>query len=51
MLKLSAAIPSATTAEVRLPGEPSAVVGPGHHTFLAATGGDTAQPELMRSTL
>jgi len=51
VLTLSAAIPSGTTAEVRLPGEPAAVVGPGHHTFLAATGRDTAQPELMRSTL
>ncbi|MDQ0827599.1 alpha-L-rhamnosidase [Arthrobacter sp. B2I5] len=51
VLTLSATIPSGTTAEVRLPGEPAAVVGPGNHTFLAATGGDTAQPELMRSTL
>jgi alpha-L-rhamnosidase len=51
VLTLRATIPSGTTAEVRLPGEPAAVVGPGHHTFLAATGRDTAQPELMRSTL
>ncbi|UTT69936.1 glycoside hydrolase family 78 protein [Arthrobacter sp. DNA4] len=51
VLTLTATIPSGTTAEVRLPGEPAAVVGPGHHTFLAATGRDTAQPELMRSTL
>jgi alpha-L-rhamnosidase len=51
VLTLSATIPSGTTAEVRLPGEPAAVVGPGHHTFHAALGADTAQPELMRSTL
>ncbi|TQJ34939.1 alpha-L-rhamnosidase [Arthrobacter sp. SLBN-122] len=51
VLKLSATIPSGTTAEVRLPGEPAAVVGPGRHTFPAGTGADTAQPELMRSTL
>ena len=51
VLTLTADIPSGTTAEVLLPGEPAAVVGPGHHTFAAATGGDTAHPELMRSTL
>ena len=51
VLTLTADIPSGTTAEVLLPGEPAAVVGPGHHTFLATTGGDTAHPELMRSTL
>ena len=51
VLTLTATIPAGTTAEVRLPGEPAAVVGPGHHTFLAGTGADTAQPELMRSTL
>jgi alpha-L-rhamnosidase len=51
VLTLSATIPSGTTAEVRLPGEPAAVVGPGHHTFHAVLGADTAQPELMRSTL
>ncbi|KRE81381.1 alpha-L-rhamnosidase [Arthrobacter sp. Soil764] len=51
VLTLRATIPAGTAAEVRLPGEPAAVVGPGHHTFLAGTGADTARPELMRSTL
>jgi len=51
VLTLSSTIPAGTTAEVLLPGRPAAVVGPGHHTFLAASGGDHAQPELMRSTL
>ncbi|WP_045732762.1 alpha-L-rhamnosidase [Pseudarthrobacter chlorophenolicus] len=51
VLTLTADIPSGTTAEVLLPGKPTVVVGPGHHTFPAATGGDTAHPELMRSTL
>jgi alpha-L-rhamnosidase len=51
VLTLTATIPAGTTAEVLLPGRPPAVVGPGHHTFLAATGGDSIQPELMRSTL
>jgi len=51
VLTLTAAIPAGTTAEVLLPGRPAAVVGPGRHTFLAASGGDYAQPELMRSTL
>ncbi|MGN6443194.1 MAG: alpha-L-rhamnosidase C-terminal domain-containing protein, partial [Arthrobacter sp.] len=50
-LTLTATIPTGTTAEVLLPGRPAAVVGPGHHTFLAAPGGDSTQPELMRSTL
>ncbi|HKU03154.1 MAG TPA: family 78 glycoside hydrolase catalytic domain [Arthrobacter sp.] len=50
-LTLTATIPTGTTAEVLLPGRPAAVVGPGHHTFLAAPGGDSIQPELMRSTL
>jgi alpha-L-rhamnosidase len=50
-LTLTATIPAGTTAEVLLPGAPPAVVGPGTHTFVAATGGDDAQPELMRSTL
>ncbi|MFF1883007.1 family 78 glycoside hydrolase catalytic domain [Pseudarthrobacter sp. NPDC058196] len=50
-LTLTATIPAGTTAEVLLPGEPAAVVGPGIHTFVAATGGDAATPELMRSTL
>jgi len=51
VLTLTATIPPGTTAELLLPGEPAAVVGPGQHTFLAATGGDFAQPEPMRSTL
>ncbi|WAJ35403.1 family 78 glycoside hydrolase catalytic domain [Arthrobacter sp. FX8] len=51
VLTLTATIPSGTTAEVRLPGAPAAVVGPGHHTFPGATGRGTAQPTLMRSTL
>jgi len=51
VLTLTADIPSGTTAEVLLPGEPAAAVGPGHHTFTAAPGGDTTHPELMRSTL
>ena len=51
VLTLTATIPAGTTAEVLLPGAPAAVVGPGTHTFIAATGGDSAQPELMRSTL
>ncbi|QDG90462.1 alpha-L-rhamnosidase [Pseudarthrobacter sp. NIBRBAC000502770] len=51
VLTLTATIPAGTTAEVLLPGRPAAVVGPGHHTFLVAPGGDSTQPELMRSTL
>ncbi|MFC0457459.1 family 78 glycoside hydrolase catalytic domain [Arthrobacter liuii] len=51
VLTLRATVPPGTTAEVLLPGEPAAVVGPGTHTFVAATGGDAAKPELMRSTL
>ncbi|MDQ0770981.1 alpha-L-rhamnosidase [Pseudarthrobacter defluvii] len=50
-LTLTATIPAGATAEVLLPGQPAAVVGPGRHTFLAGTGGDSTQPELMRSTL
>jgi len=54
LLTLTVTIPPGTTAEV-LPtcgSSPApAVVGPGHHTFHAASGGDTAHPELMRSTL
>ncbi|MHC6591281.1 alpha-L-rhamnosidase [Arthrobacter sp. C152] len=51
VLTLTASVPPGTTAEVRLPGTPAAVVGPGHHTFRAAPGGARTQPELMRSTL
>jgi alpha-L-rhamnosidase len=49
-LTLTAVVPSGTSAEVRLPGRPAAVVGPGTHTFLAAAGG-VRKPELVRSTL
>jgi len=56
VLKLTVTVPSGTIAKVLLPGRgslsaPAAEVGPGFHTFYAATGGDTPQPELMRSTL
>jgi alpha-L-rhamnosidase len=50
VLTLTAAVPPGTSAEVRLPGEPAAVVGPGTHSFLAAVGG-VQKPELVRSTL
>jgi alpha-L-rhamnosidase len=50
VLTLTATIPSGTTAEVLLPGEPPAAVGPGTHTFVAAAGGDR-KPSLVRSTL
>ena len=50
VLTLTATIRAGTTAEVLVPGGP-AVVGPGTQTFVAATGGDSTQPELMRSTL
>ncbi len=36
VLALTATVPSGTTAELRLPGEPAAVVGPGTHAFVAA---------------
>ena len=36
VLALTATVPSGTTAELRLPGEPAAVVGPGTHSFIAA---------------
>ena len=47
-LRLRAAVPSGTTAEVRLPGQPAVVVGPGKHHF-TATGGTHPTPELVRS--
>ncbi|WP_285245070.1 alpha-L-rhamnosidase [Pseudarthrobacter sp. fls2-241-R2A-127] len=50
-LTLTATLPAGTTAEVLLPGRPAVVVGPGTHTFAAATRGSAATPELMRSTL
>lgn len=56
MLTLAVTVPAGTTAKVLLPAggslpAPAAVVGPGRHTFHAATGGDPTYPELMRSTL
>ncbi|RKR29871.1 alpha-L-rhamnosidase [Arthrobacter oryzae] len=48
-ITLTATIPSGTTAEVRLPGQPNAVVGPGTHTFTAPSGGNDHQPRLARS--
>ena len=56
VLTLSATVPSGTTADVRLPGQPAAVVGPGTHTFAAAMpAADPASradphPDLARST-
>jgi alpha-L-rhamnosidase len=48
-LQLHATVPSGTTAEVRLPGQPSAVVGPGKHHFTApAPRGTTENPQLVR---
>jgi alpha-L-rhamnosidase len=50
-LQLSATVPPGTTAEVRLPGGPAAVVGPGKHHFTSPAGGGTApDPQLVRST-
>ncbi|MGX1163043.1 alpha-L-rhamnosidase [Arthrobacter sp. SLBN-100] len=49
-MQLHATVPSGTTAEVRLPGQPPAVVGPGKHHFIApAAGGTIENPELVRS--
>ncbi|OUM44867.1 alpha-L-rhamnosidase [Arthrobacter sedimenti] len=50
MLALTATVPAGTIAEVRLRGGPPAVVGPGTHSFLAAAGAGSQQPELARST-
>lgn len=50
-LQLRVAVPPGTTAEVRLPGLPPAVVGPGTHHFTAAARcGTPENPELVRST-
>ncbi|WP_436064036.1 family 78 glycoside hydrolase catalytic domain [Arthrobacter sp. LjRoot14] len=51
VLTLTATIPSGTTADIRLPGEPATAVGPGIHTFAAASArsADTS-PDLLRST-
>ncbi|MCD5342903.1 glycoside hydrolase family 78 protein [Arthrobacter sp. AK04] len=51
VLALGATVPSGTTAEVRLPGEPVAVVGPGTHSFLAAAGSKSPHFHPARSTL
>ncbi|CAI3797361.1 alpha-L-rhamnosidase [Pseudarthrobacter sp. MM222] len=49
-LRLKATVPPRTIAEVRLPGKPAAVVGPGTHHFTApASGGIATEPELVRS--
>jgi alpha-L-rhamnosidase len=49
-LQLRATVPSGTTAEVRLPGQPAAVIGPGKHHFTApAPRGTTENPQLVRS--
>ncbi|WP_258804553.1 alpha-L-rhamnosidase [Pseudarthrobacter sp. NS4] len=50
VLTLSAAVPPGTSAEVRLPGQPALVVGPGPHTFVADIGG-ARKAALVRSTL
>jgi alpha-L-rhamnosidase len=51
VLTLTATVPSGTTADVRLPGEAAAVVGPGTHIFSAAvqTDGPDTRPDLARS--
>jgi alpha-L-rhamnosidase len=54
-LTLNTTVPPGTTAEVRLPGKPAAVVGPGTYTFFAAASPDRAattspSPALARST-
>ncbi|WP_455836242.1 family 78 glycoside hydrolase catalytic domain [Pseudarthrobacter siccitolerans] len=48
-LRLSATVPAGTTAEVRLPGRPPAVVGPGKHHFDAASGGTAETPQFAES--
>nr|WP_258228993.1 alpha-L-rhamnosidase [Arthrobacter sp. HMWF013] len=53
VLTLTVTVPPGTTAEVRLPGEPAAAVGPGTHTFRAAAPaiGATTSADLARSAL
>lgn len=53
VLTLTATVPPGTTAEVRLPGEPPAAVGPGTHTFTAAApaAGANTPTDLARSAL
>ncbi|MDQ0675169.1 alpha-L-rhamnosidase [Pseudarthrobacter siccitolerans] len=49
-LQLRATVPAGTTAEVHLPGQPPAAVGPGKHHFVApAPRGTTKNPQLVRS--
>ncbi|WP_285250795.1 alpha-L-rhamnosidase [Pseudarthrobacter sp. fls2-241-R2A-168] len=47
-LQLSATVPAGTIADVRLPGQPPAVVGPGKHHFAAARGGTGETPQLAK---
>ncbi|MCU1519225.1 MAG: alpha-L-rhamnosidase, partial [Pseudarthrobacter sp.] len=51
VLALTVTLPSGTTAEVRLPGGPSAAVGPGTHSFSATApaAGTESPTELARS--
>jgi alpha-L-rhamnosidase len=48
-LQLSANIPPGTTAQVRLPGQPAAVVGPGTYSSTAPSGQTTNNQQLVRS--
>ena len=56
VLTLTATVPPGTTADVRLPGEPAAAVGPGTHEFSADAGpcaparSAETSPDLARST-
>jgi alpha-L-rhamnosidase len=50
VLALRATVPSGTTAEVRLPGEPVAIVGPGTDSFVVAADGSTPHFHQARST-
>jgi alpha-L-rhamnosidase len=50
-LQLRAAVPAGTIAEVRLPGQPPAVVGPGKHHFTVPAGAAApVHPQPARST-
>lgn len=48
-LRLGATVPAGTLAEVRLPGQPPAVVGPGKHHFAAGSGGTAGTPQLAEN--
>ncbi|CAH0299737.1 hypothetical protein SRABI26_04497 [Arthrobacter sp. Bi26] len=48
-ITLVATVPSGTTAEVRLAGQPNTAVGPGTHTLTAPAGGNDHQSQLARS--